>query len=146
MCWNPFQYSLSSVLTDIRLSLLSGVPYNIIVVDIPQRFQVINNISAFGTGMRLIPFNFSISFASVLVNIIAGKVQIRPIFLLLFSSIIQLIGLSLFSTLLEDGRIHAAIYAYEVVTGFGIGFVMGICLLLPPAVVEAQDLGRFLNL
>lgn len=110
----------------------------------PQRFQAVNNIAPFGAGVRLIPFNFSISFASILVNIIAGKARVRPIFLLMFGSIVQLIGLSLYSTLPADGILHIAIYGYEVVTGFGIGFVMGVCLLLPPAVVERRDLGNII--
>lgn len=123
-----------------RMSFLSGVPYNIIVIDIPQRFQTINSISPFSSGLRLIPFNFSISIASIIVNIIAKR-RIPPIILLLIGSIIQLVGMSLFSTLPENGTLPDTIYGWEVLTGFGMGWVMGICLLLPPAVVEGRDLG-----
>lgn len=34
------------------LSLLSGIPYNIIVIDIPQRLQTVNGISPLGAGIR----------------------------------------------------------------------------------------------
>ncbi|PQE19202.1 major facilitator superfamily transporter protein [Rutstroemia sp. NJR-2017a BBW] len=122
-----------------RMSFLSGVPYNIIVIDIPQRFQAIDSISPFTSGLRLIPFNFSISLSSILVNIIAKR-RIPPIILLFIGSIIQLLGMSLFSTLPENGTLPNTIYGWEVLTGFGMGWVMGICLLLPPAVVEGRDL------
>lgn len=124
----------------LLISFLSGVPYNIIVIDLPQRFQAIDSVSPFGAGLRLIPFNFSISFASIVVNIIA-KSRIPPIVLLMVGSIIQLVGMVLLSTLPENGMgLPTTIYGYEVLTGFGMGFVMGICLLLPPAVVEPRDL------
>lgn len=84
------------------------------------------------------------SLGSVLINIIAGKSRIPPIFLLFSASIVQLIGLSLFSTLSEDGLLHSAIYGYEVVAGLGIGSVMGMLLQMPPAVVEKRDLGELI--
>ncbi|KAF7899396.1 hypothetical protein EAE99_012317 [Botrytis elliptica] len=123
----------------LLMSFLSGIPYNIIVIDIPQRFQAIDSISPFTSGLRLIPFNFSISLSSILVNIIA-KQRVPPIILLFIGSIIQLVGMSLFSTLPENGTLPNTIYGWEVLTGFGMGWVMGICLLLPPAVVEGRDL------
>ena len=126
-----------------RLSLLSGVPYNIIVIDIPQRFQAVYGTSPFGAGLRLIPFNFSIALSSVLINIIAGKSRIPPIYLLFVGSIIQLIGLSLFSTLSDDLTVPSVIYGWEVVSGCGIGIVMGMLLVLPPHLVEPRDLGTY---
>lgn len=116
-----------------------------VVIDIPQRFQAVDGISPLGAGVRLIPFNFLIALASVLVNIVAAKTRVPPIFLLLAGSIIQLIGLALFSTLPDNGTVSSVIYGYEVVSGAGIGMVMGICLVIPPHVVEARDLGMFLQ-
>ena len=99
-----------------------------------------------GAGIRLIPFNFLISFASVFVNILAAKARIKPIYLLLTGSAFQLIGLALFTTLSDDTTIPAAIYGYEIISGFGIGMVIGICLVIPPHVVETRDLGMLVLL
>ncbi len=129
--------------TFFRLSLLSGIPYNIIVIDIPQRFQAVYGTSPFGAGVRLIPFNFLIALSSVLVNIVASKTRIPPIFLLLAGSIIQLIGLALFSTLSDGLMVPSVIYGWEVISGTGIGIVMGMLLVLPPHLVEPRDLGMF---
>ena len=126
-----------------RLSLLSGIPYNIIVIDIPQRFQAVYGTSPFGAGLRLIPFNFSIALSSVLINLIAGKTRIPPVYLLLVGSIIQLVGLALFSTLSDGLTIPTVIYGWEVISGCGIGIVMGMLLVLPPHLVEPRDLGTF---
>ncbi|KAF7872913.1 uncharacterized protein EAF02_008984 [Botrytis sinoallii] len=138
-------FMLNEKMGTLLMSFLSGVPYNIIVIDIPRRFQAIDSISPFTSGLRLIPFNFSISLSPILVNIIA-KQRVPPIILLFIGSIIQLVGMSLFSTLPENGTLPNTIYRWEVLTGFGMGWVMGICLLLPPAVVEGRDLGTSLHL
>lgn len=122
--------------------MLSGIPYNILIIDIPQRLQTISGLSPFQAGVRLIPFNFLISFGTVVINIVAKVTGILPINLILFGSIIQLIGLALFCTLPTDGSIPAAMYGYQSIAGFGIGCVIGILLQMPPKVVGKRDLGE----
>lgn len=126
-----------------RVSFFSGVPYNIIIVNIPQRFQRLYGFSPFEAGLRLVPFNLLVALGVVAATIFA-KTRIPPIYLLLIGSTIQLIGLSLFSTLSNDLHVPSVIYGWEVLSGFGIGIVWGILLLIPPQVVEPQDLGTFL--
>lgn len=121
------------------------MPYNIIVIDIPQRFQDIYGTSPLEAGVRLIPFNFLIATGTVFINVLAGKTHIPPIYLLFAGSVIQLIGLTLFSTLPSSLTIPSVIYGYEVISGFGIGTVMGMLLLIPPQVVEPRDLGMFFS-
>ncbi len=89
----------------------------------------------------MIAFNFIISLFSVLVNLVAAKTRVPPIYFLFSGSIIQLIGISFLCTLPDDGSVPASIYGYEVLTGAGLGMVMGICLILPPHVVDVRDLG-----
>lgn len=100
-------------------------------------------MSPFGAGVRLIPFNFLLAFAAVFVNVLAAKARIKPIYLFLVGSALQLVGLALFTTISDDTAIPAAFYGYEIMTGFGIGMVIGISLLIPPHVVETRDLGTF---
>ena len=125
------------------LSLLSGIPYNIIVIDIPQRLQTVNGISPLGAGVRLIPFNFMIALGCIVINVFAMRSRIAPIYLVLAGSIIELIGLSLLSTLSSTNIMAPAqsvIYGWEILSGFGIGMVWGMLLVIPPHVVEHRDL------
>ncbi|KAI9788799.1 MAG: hypothetical protein M1816_006580 [Peltula sp. TS41687] len=124
----------------LLLSLLSGIPYNIIVIDVPQRFQAVYGASPFGAGLRLIPFNFVMALSTVLINIFAAKTRIPPVYLLFAGSVIQLIGLVLFSTLPNGLTAPSVIYGAEVLSGCGIGIVMGMLLVIPPHVVEPRDL------
>ena len=125
------------------LSLLSGVPYNIITIDIPQRLQTVNGISPLGAGVRLIPFNFMIALGCIVINVFAMRTRIAPIYLVLAGSIIELIGLSLLSTLSSTNIMAPAqsvLYGWEILSGFGIGMVWGMLLVIPPHVVEHRDL------
>ena len=127
-----------------RTSLLSGIPYNVIVVDTPQRFQAIDGVSAFGAGVRLIPFNLLVALGSVVVNLVAARTRIPPIFFLFAGSILELTGIALLSSLPDGKAIPSAVYGYEALAGFDIGMMFGMCLVIPPHVVEARDLGESL--
>ena len=125
------------------ISLLSGIPYNIIIIDIPQRLQTVNGISPLGAGIRLIPFNFMIALGCIVINVFAMRTRIAPIYLVFAGSIIELIGLSLLSTLSSTNIMAPAqsvIYGWEVLSGFGIGMVWGMLLVIPPHVVQHRDL------
>lgn len=124
-----------------RISLFSGIPHNTLVIALPQRFQAVYQTSPLGAGVRLLPFNFLIAFATVFVNVVAAKTRVKPIYLLLTGSALQLIGLALFSTVARGTTVPPEIYGYEILSGFGVGMVIGISLVIPPHVVEARDLG-----
>ena len=127
------------MLTLPRMCFFSGVPYNILIITIPQRFQAVNNLSPLDAGVRLIPFNFSIALGSVFTNVFAERLGVLPIMNMLFGAILQLVGLTLFSTLPDNGEVPNAIYGYMVLVGVGAGFTIGSCLVLPPYTVEGRD-------
>lgn len=88
--------SISDDETDrsVRLSKLSGAPYIVVIIDIPQRSETAG-VDAFGAGVRLIPFNFLITLGAVAANIIAGKSKMPTIMLLSVGVVFQIIGVCL---------------------------------------------------
>ncbi|ORY05713.1 major facilitator superfamily domain-containing protein [Clohesyomyces aquaticus] len=123
----------------LLVALLSGVPYIVTIIDLPARFQTVADVSPFGAGVRLIPFNLLIAVGSVLVNVIAAKTRVPAIALLSVGSILQMVGVSLTSSIDNATSVPSAIYGYQVITGLGIGFIFGLCLVLPPMVIKNQD-------
>lgn len=101
-----------------------------------------HGVRPFGAGLRLVPFNFLIALSSVLVNIFADKTRCPPIYLIFIGSLIELVGLALFSTLPDDVAVPSVIYGWQVLSGWGIGMVMGMLLVMPPHVVEKRDIGK----
>jgi hypothetical protein len=120
---------------------MSGIPYNLLIINIPQRFQELDGASPLTAGVRLIPFNALIAVTAVFVNILLMRTGIPCVYFLLLGSIIQVGGLSWFAVLPQDGTLPSTIYGCQVITGFGIGCILGITLLMPPLVVEKKDLG-----
>ncbi len=64
------------------------------------------------------------------------------IYLFLFGALLQVLGLSLLSTLPTDSHVLAAMYGYEILTGVGFGITFAILMLGTPFVVEKRDLGQ----
>jgi hypothetical protein len=70
------------------------------------------------------------------------KLRIPPLYLNLFGSCLQLIGVGLdssISTNVTDG-IQKVQYAYEVLMGLGFGLVLSSLLTLIPFVVDKKDM------
>jgi MFS family permease len=126
----------------LLFSFMSGIPYNILIINIPQRFQDLNGASPMASAVRLIPFNLLIAITCVMVNVFLMKSGTPCVYFLLFGSIIQVGGLAWFSVLPQDGKLSAQIYGCQIITGFGIGCILGITLLMPPLVVDKKDLGK----
>jgi Na+/melibiose symporter-like transporter len=124
-----------------RTSLLGSVPYNTLVIQLPQRFQIVEDNSAIRAGVRLIPFNLFISFGAALSNTLAGKLKAPPIYVCAVGAAFEAIGIGLMISLPTNSHAPGVMYIYQILGGLGIGFIMGITLALPPFVVEQRDRG-----
>lgn len=119
-----------------------GVPFNFVVVTLPQRFQAVFGTTALGAGIRLLPYMLSTSLGALAANIIGAKGRVPPIYLLFFGALLQVLGLALLSTLPTAGVFPAEGYGYETLAGAGVGVTFGILILATPFVAEARDLGE----
>ena len=126
----------------IRTSFLVGVPFNVVIVSLPQRFQAVSDTSAFGAGVRLILYSLTAALGSTAANIACAKGNIPPIYLLVLGATLHVLGIALLSTLPIIGAFPSAGYGYEVLAGTGVGVTFGILVLTTPFVVEARDLGK----
>lgn len=129
-----------------RFSFLSGIPYNILIINVPQRYQDVTGTSPLTAAIRLLPFNIFISFTGFVVNGFIAKRGVACVWILFVGSLLQIGGLAWFCVLPEDGTIPTTIYGAQILTGLGIGAVMGITLLMPPLVVEKRDTGKKFHL
>jgi hypothetical protein len=55
-------------------------------------------------------------------------------------SYLQVISIALLSTVSKDTHIDHTIYGYEVIASFGISIVIAMIIIIPPHIVEKQDL------
>lgn len=125
-----------------RITVLSGAPFTVAVVELPQRFQAINAVSPLDAGIRFLPFALSSPFGSGIASVLVSKVKILPAFIVVFGAVLQTVGASLMSTLPVSQELMAANYGYQIVIGFGLGMNIAGLMVLTPYVVEKRDLGK----
>ncbi|CAI4214153.1 unnamed protein product [Parascedosporium putredinis] len=79
-----------------------GAPFNVAIVSLPQRFQVVSGVSALGAGVRLIPFS---------------RRPHPPAYFVLLGAILDFVGVGLLSTLpIYSTAFPGVGYFYEVLT------------------------------
>ncbi|KAL9609135.1 MAG: hypothetical protein Q9167_006079 [Letrouitia subvulpina] len=125
---------------DFSTTFLVGVPFNVVIVSLPQRFQAVSNTSALGAGIRLIPYSVVAALGSAIANVVCAKARIPLLYFLLVGAVLHVLGLTLLSTVSSAGPFPVAGYGYEVLAGAGVGITFGILILAVPYTVEARDL------
>ena len=134
---------MSQTLKRYRSIFLTGAPFTVAVIQIPQRSQAVNNMSPLGAGIRLLPFAVPCAIGSVVTAGVAGKAKIPPIYLMLGGSAIQILGFALLSTAPETTHICNAQYGYEAIAGFAVGVNLCCLIVMAPFAVEKRDKGSY---
>ena len=109
---------------------------------IPQRFQVVNDLSAFNAGWRLLALMLCSPLGSVTSGYLVQKIKAPPLYIFLVAAILQTVGLALMGTLnVSNPNVPSAQYGYQVILGLGIGLTLSSLLIAVPTVVTEKDTG-----
>ncbi|KAI1254222.1 hypothetical protein MGN70_004618 [Eutypa lata] len=136
----PWRLAQSRVWVGMLLNaLFLGAPFFCTIFQLPQRLQIVNALSSTQAGVRFIPFTLATPFGSAIASTVAKALKVPPIYLVLFASILQVIGLALMSTLPTFQPVTASQYGYEIIAGFGCGINIALLLLMAPFCVQERD-------
>jgi len=125
-----------------RNALFGGAIFIASVIVIPQRFQVVNDLSAFSAGWRLLALMLCSPLGSILSGLLVTKVKIPPIYIFLVAAILQTIGLALMGSLsVSSSKVPPAQYGYQVILGLGIGLTLSSLIVAAPTAIEEKDTG-----
>ena len=102
-------------------------------------------MSPLDAGIRFVPFTLAAPFGSVAAPTIPKTCEIPPIYLVIFASVVQVIGFALLSSLPASQSIEISQYGYEILAGFGCGIAITLLILMTPFSVEDRDKGTFLQ-
>ncbi|KAI9647503.1 hypothetical protein NHQ30_003888 [Ciborinia camelliae] len=123
------------------VSLLLGIPFTVLVVNIPQKFQTVKGLSPLQAGIRLLPYALIAPIGSFMANGIISKAKkFPPVFLVLIGAVLQVLGLALYSGLDTGIYIKKSQYGFQAIAGFGLGISFGTLVLMTPFSVDPQDL------
>ncbi|KAI0436485.1 putative efflux pump antibiotic resistance protein [Xylaria telfairii] len=120
-------------------SFFLGVPFTMLVINLPQRFQTVNSLPAFDAGLRLLPYALLAPVGSLVSNIIFARYP-KPMWILAAGAAFQLLGISLLAGEPVGRDIPASLYGYEILAGFGVGITFGTLVTITPSSVEPRDL------
>jgi hypothetical protein len=136
----PWRIVQSRVRIGMLISIfLTGMPFTVAVIQIPLRFQAVDNFSPLQAGIRLLPYAILNPVGSIMAPWIAKRFQIPPMFIILFGASIQVVGAALMSTALTDRHVTAAYYVYEGIAGLGTGLNLACLIVMTPFAADKKD-------
>ncbi|KAJ5389745.1 uncharacterized protein N7496_000813 [Penicillium cataractarum] len=121
-------------------SFVTGAPFNVVLVYVPQQAQILLDKSPLDSGIYLIGYTAVAAAAAALVNIVSSKGRIPFVYSLLVGCVIHTVGIGLLSTIATSKGFHATDVVYGVIAGIGMGIILGVLMLATPYIVEDRDL------
>ncbi|GES62124.1 MFS general substrate transporter [Aspergillus terreus] len=104
--------------------LLTGFAFYTSIINLPQRFQAVNAVSASRAGVLLLTLTLVLPFFSLVAGAVAAKAPQMTFTLLILGTVLILVPTVCFGTALPDGHAVAARqYGFEVLMGAGLGIV-----------------------
>ena len=136
----PWRFFTNRVVVSLILVMaLVGGPMIVTVFQLAQRFQLLNGLSSLDAGIRILPYGVVFPIGSMVGTQASSSLKIPSVWLIILGSILQIIGLALFSLLGSSVEIHARIYGYQVLVGFGCGLTFVMAYITVPFVVTEFD-------
>ncbi|KAI1126022.1 putative multidrug resistance protein fnx1 [Nemania abortiva] len=136
----PWRFLQNREMMGILLNfVLLGGPTVIGMFILPQRFQLVYGTSGLNAGVRLIPFTAIIPIGSIFASILGGKFKVPVVYLLIFGSVLQVLGFALIGTLPSTLDIPSRIYGFQILAGWGCGINFSLLFIIIPFVNEKRD-------
>ncbi|ETS78083.1 hypothetical protein PFICI_10145 [Pestalotiopsis fici W106-1] len=136
----PWEFLTDRVIVGMLLGFfLLGAPITVTVFQLPQRFQLVNGLSGFDAGVRILPFAGGITVGSSIGAKLASQFRLPAVYVVLFGSSLQIIGLALMTTLPSSLSVPATVYGYQVIAGFGCGVSYAVLYLMIPFTTGRRD-------
>jgi hypothetical protein len=126
----------------IRNTFLVGAVLYVCTVQIPQRFMTVHGLSPFSSATKLLSFGLPVAGGSSIAAALMGKLKIPPCWVILLGAPIRQPAKLLRTRVNVTPKIDKAQYAYQILTGLGVGFINAALTLLVPYVMDKKELGK----
>lgn len=115
------------------------MPFYVAVIQLPQRFQGVNNTSAERAGILLLPLTLMTPFGAMIAGPIIGRFIAAEHLLILSTALISL-GIGLLSSLPTSLAFWPGTYGYQIITGLGLGVASPVFYFLLYTSVDEKDI------
>lgn len=114
------------------------MPFYIVFVQLPQRFQTVNFTSAERAGILLLPVCMLSPLGALVAGTVAKRVPLE--FVLILAVSVVFVGIGLLSSLPTYSALWAGTYGYEVITGLGLGLASPPYFMLLATSIPEKDI------
>jgi MFS family permease len=121
-----------------RSMFLLGMPFYVVFVELPQRFQAVNFTSAERAGILLLPATLMTPVGAMVAGLAAKKVPTEMI--LISSACVVCLGVGLLGSLPTQSPLWVGTYGYEIVAGLGLGLASPPYFMLVATSVAEKDI------
>ncbi|CAD6456427.1 db50b11c-fbc2-498f-8883-8d4bec37bf7c-CDS [Sclerotinia trifoliorum] len=112
-------------------------------IQLPQRYQLVNESSLLGAGVKFLAYGVPFPVGVVITSILAGRFRIPFIYIILLGTIIQIVGFALLSTTPSTVHPWPVQFGYSVITSLGVGITGGLYNFLNPLSIDRKEQCRF---
>lgn len=123
------------------VAALSGFVYYITLIQLPQRFQIVDADSPVIAGVKLLPTMVSSAIGSLTSGSINSKRNMTP-YTLIVGSTLQVIGYGLMITLGDAHPTPQRQFGFQVFLGLGFGLVVSTVTMMGQLYAELQWIGK----
>ncbi|KAF2832199.1 MFS general substrate transporter [Ophiobolus disseminans] len=135
----PIHFLKNPSMALILLSqFLVGMPFYVIFVQLPQRFQSVNFTSAERAGILLLPATLMTPVGAMAAGLAAKKVPIEIV--LIASGALVCVGVGLLGSLPSYSHLWPGTYGFEIITGLGLGLSNPPYFMLVATSVAEKDM------
>ena len=117
---------------------LLGMPFYVIFVQLPQRFQTVNLTTAERAGILLLPCTLISPVGAMAAGLAAKRIATE--YVLILSAAIVCVGTGLLGSLPTHSHLWPGIYGYEVIVGLGLGLASPPYFMLLATSIAEKDI------
>jgi hypothetical protein len=108
-------------------------------IELPQRYQLVNETSPLAAGVRLLAFGVPFPVGLVMGSFLTGRLRIPFFLTLLFGTVLQIVGFALLSTIPSTVHLWPGQFGYSVIAGLGVGISAGTYYLMTPISCDKKE-------
>ncbi|KAI0875736.1 major facilitator superfamily domain-containing protein [Hypoxylon argillaceum] len=118
----PRSFTHNRVLLPVLLgAFLVGAPMTIASIQLPQRYQLINESSPLDAGVKFLAYGVPFPFGVVVTSILAGKFRLPFVYIIILGTALQIVGFSLLSTAPGTVSPWRGQFGYSFIADLAIG-------------------------
>ncbi|KAI1204357.1 putative MFS multidrug transporter [Annulohypoxylon truncatum] len=120
--------------------LLLGFTFYVPVIQIPQRFQYVNGQTATRAGILLLPLTLVSPTTALVAGSLVGRHRLWAPALTILGGCLNLVGITLMSTLPVDNAVPGAQFGYQVIIGMSLGLMTPTLLYILKVEVPEKEM------